>query len=433
MSALTEYLENKKILIVGMGREGRSSLQYIRSHVPSAAVALADRNDPHIDGVDGFYGADYLDHTDGFDLVLKSPGVPFVGVDIPAGTEVTCQTDLFLRFSGCVCVGVTGTKGKTTTSTLIHEILQAAGVPHILAGNIGVPVLDVLDDCAGKIAVLELSCHQLEFMRASPHIAVFTNLYPEHLDHYDGFAGYAAAKMNITLHQTQDDYLIYGDVEGLREYLADKPIRARTIPIGYDADKDDAFLRRLGSCNARLVGKHNAQNTFFAAAAARCLGVPDDAIERGVRGFGGIEHRMEPVGTFRGVKFVNDSIATAPEVVLLELEALGDVDTLLFGGLDRGLDYSAFVRALAAGTARNLIGLPQTGHAICDALESLHTGKTLYKAADMDDAVRAAYRLTASSKTCLFSPAAASYNVYKNFEEKGRHFKELVKKYGVHE
>ncbi len=278
MSALTDYLENKKILILGMGREGRSSLRYITTHVPSATVALADRNDPHIEGFDGFYGEDYLEHMDGFDLVLKSPGIPFVGVPIPDGTEITCQTDLFLRFSGCVCVGVTGTKGKTTTSTLIHEILQAAEVPHILAGNIGVPVLDVIDDCAGKIAVLELSCHQLEFMRVSPHVAVFTNLYPEHLDHYDGFAGYAAAKMNITLHQTENDYLIYGDVEGLREYLAKQTLRAQTVPIGYDADRDDPFLQRLGTCNARLVGKHNAQNTFFAAAAARRLGIPDDAI-----------------------------------------------------------------------------------------------------------------------------------------------------------
>ena len=244
-------------------------------------------------------------------------------------------------------------------------------------------------------------------------------------------------KTTVSSTATSTDLLLqitkeWDDVDGLREYLAGQPIRAQTVPIGYDADRDDPFLQRLGKCNARLVGKHNAQNTFFAAAAARRLGIPDEAIERGVRSFGGIEHRMEPVGTFRGIRFVNDSIATAPEVVLLELEALGDVDTLLFGGLDRGLDYGAFVRALAQSNVRNLIGLPQTGHAICDALEGT-AGKTLCKAADMEDAVRAAYRLTETGKTCLFSPAAASYNVYKNFEEKGRHFKELVRKYGVHE
>ena len=413
-----------------MGREGRSSLRFLQTHVPSARIAIADRNDPHIDGVPGHFGADYLAHLGEYDVVLKSPGIPFVGVDIPSGTEITCQTDLFLRFADCVSVGITGTKGKTTTSTLVHEILDAADVPNAPIGNIGVPVLDVFDDIAGKVAVIELSCHQLEFMRVSPHIAIFTNLYPEHLDHYDGFAGYAAAKLHIAAYQTKDDVFIYGDVEGLREFLADKPLSAKQVPIGYDHGKGDPFLTRLAGCNARLVGKHNAQNTFFAAEAARALGVSEDAIEQGVRSFGGIEHRMEPVGTFKGIAFVNDSIATAPEVVLLELEALGNVDTLLFGGLDRGLDYTQFVDALCESGVRNLIGLPQTGHAICDAVSARGTDQTVYKASDMDDAVRAAYRYTKTGKTCLFSPAAASYNVYKNFEEKGRHFKSLVRQYG---
>ena len=278
--------------------------------------------------------------------------------------------------------------------------------------------------------MLELSCHQLEFMHASPHIAVFTNLYAEHLDHYDGFAGYAAAKLHIASYQTPEDYLLYGDVDGLREFLADKPLAAQQIPVGFDTADSDPFFCRIAHLNSRLPGKHNAQNTVFAAVASRLLGVPDSAIEEGIRRFGGIEHRMEPVGTFRGISFINDSIATAPEVVLLELEAVQNVDTLLFGGLDRGLDYAAFVRALSGGSVRNLIGLPETGHAICDALSRCACGKTLYKAADMEDAVRAAYRLTRPGAVCLFSPAAASYNVYKNFEEKGRHFKQLVRRFG---
>ena len=430
MSALADYLRDSKILILGMGREGRSSLRYIRTHVPDADVTIADRVDPKIDGVPGYFGEEYLAHLGEFDLVIKSPGIPFVGVEVPPQTEITCQTDLFLRFAGCVSIGITGTKGKTTTSTLIHEILDAAAVPNVLVGNIGVPVLDVIDDVAGKVAVIELSCHQLEFMHASPHVAVFTNLYAEHLDHYDGFAGYAAAKLHIAAYQNEQDTLIYGDVDGLREYLADKPLRAHQIPVGFDTADGDPFFCRFAHCNPRLPGKHNAQNAVFAALAARCIGVPDAAIEAGIRRFGGIEHRMEPVGTFRGITFVNDSIATAPEVVLLELEALANVDTLLFGGLDRGLDYAPFVRALMQSSVRNWIGLPQTGHAICDMGEAAGAAQTLYKAADMEDAVRAAYRLTQPGKVCLFSPAAASYNVYKNFEEKGRHFKTLVRQMG---
>lgn len=430
MSALSEYLQHKKILILGMGREGRSSLAYLQRHVPTASVSLADQKDPGIPGYPGFYGAEYLTHMQDFDLVLKSPGIPFVGVPIPPGVEVTCQTDLFLRFADCTVVGVTGTKGKTTTSTLVHEILQAGGVAHVLAGNIGVPVLDVIDACAGQVAVMELSCHQLEFMRVSPHIAIFTNLYAEHLDHYDGFDGYAAAKLHIAQFQTAEDLLICGDVPGLQAYLRDKALPGRVLPIGVDTPDLPPYPMAAAAENPRLPGKHNALNAAFAAAAARELGVPDVAILEGIRRFGGIEHRMEPVGTFRGIRFVNDSIATAPEVVLLELEALQDVDTLLFGGLDRGLDYGPFCAALAAGGVRNLIGLPDTGHAICDTLAAAACGKTLYKAADMEDAVRAAYRLTEKGNTCLFSPAAASYNVYRNFEEKGRHFKSLVRQYG---
>lgn len=426
MSALNDYLSGKKILILGMGREGKSSLQFIRTHAPSATVAIADKNDPHMEGVPGYFGDEYMAHMDEFDLVLKSPGIPFVHVDIPDGVEITCQTDLFLRFAPCVTIGVTGTKGKTTTSTLVHEILQAAEIPHHLVGNIGVPVLEVFDDCENKVAVMELSCHQLEFMRKSPHISVFTNLFPEHLDHYDGFAGYANAKWNIAAHQTEKDFFIHGDVEGLNAFLQDKSIHGQRISIGYEAPDD--FLATLADINPRLPGKHNSQNIYFAAAAARALGVADEAIERGIRNFGGIEHRMEPVGEFHGIRFVNDSIATAPEVVLLEIDALKNVDTLIFGGLDRGLDYSAFETALSKSSVRNLIGLPETGHAICERMNRFGTAQTLYKAADMEDAVRTAYRLTAAGKTCLFSPAAASYNLYKNFEAKGRHFKECVLK-----
>ncbi len=424
--ALIRYLENKKILILGMGREGRSTLKFLKNHMPDAEIAVADRNDPKIDGIKSFFGESYLDAMKEYDLVMKSPGIPFCNVEIPENTEVTCQTELFMRFAPCAKIGITGTKGKTTTSTLIYGVLQSAGIPSCLIGNIGVPVLDVFDGCEGKTAVIELSCHQLEFMKTSPHIAVFTNLYEEHLDHYNGFEGYADAKFNITAHQGKEDFLIYGDVEGLREYLGNKEINAKKIPVSLNEGDRSEFLRRISECNERLVGRHNAQNTFFAATVAQCLGISEDAVEKGVMSFGGIEHRMEPVGVFGGINFVNDSIATAPKVVMYAVEALKNVDTLIFGGMDRGLDYSGFAKDLENSNVRNLIGLPQTGHSICDAMEG--TTKKLYRAKDMEDAVKTAFRVTEKGKTCLFSPAAASYNVYKNFEEKGNHYKELIKK-----
>ncbi len=410
-----------------MGREGRSTLKFLSSHMPDAQIAVADRNDPKIDGVRSFFGEDYLDAMKDYDLVMKSPGIPFCDVTVPENTEITCQTELFMRFAPCRKIGITGTKGKTTTSTLIYNVLQSANIPSCLIGNIGVPVLDVFDDCEGKTAVIELSCHQLEFMKTSPHIAVFTNLYEEHLDHYNGFEGYAGAKFNITAHQSEEDFLIYGDVDGLREYLGDKDIKAKKIPISLVEGDKSEFLRKLSECNERLVGRHNAQNTFFAAAVAKCLGIDEESVMKGIMSFGGIEHRMEPVGVFDGINFVNDSIATAPKVVMYAVEALKNVDTLIFGGMDRGLDYGGFVKDLEKSNVRNLIGLPQTGHSICDAMGE-GTAKKLYKAKDMEDAVKTAFRVTEKGKTCLFSPAAASYNVYKNFEEKGNHYKDLIKK-----
>ncbi|MBQ7054595.1 MAG: hypothetical protein IJN97_05190, partial [Oscillospiraceae bacterium] len=254
--ALIEYLQNKRILILGMGREGRSTLNFLKTHIPDAELAVADRVDPKFDGVKSFFGENYLDAMKDYDLVMKSPGIPFCDVAIPDNTEITCQTELFMRFAPCRKIGITGTKGKTTTSTLIYNVLQAAGVDSCLIGNIGVPVLDVFDDCEGKTAVIELSCHQLEFMKTSPHIAVFTNLYEEHLDHYNGFEGYANAKLNITAHQGEEDFLIYGDVDGLREYLFDKDIKAKKIPIALDESDRSEFLKRLSECNERLVGRH---------------------------------------------------------------------------------------------------------------------------------------------------------------------------------
>ena len=426
---LIDYLKNKKILILGFGREGRSSYAFLRKHLPEKSLAIA--NDKHIENFSGenvelICGENYLDCINDFDIVLKSPGIPFVGVNYSENTEISCQTDLFMRFVKCDTIGVTGTKGKTTTSTLIYEILKAAGIPCCLIGNVGVPVFESIEDIKGKTAVIELSSHQLEFMRVSPHIAVLTNIYEEHLDHYDGFAGYVAAKLNIAKNQNENDYLITNAEQRLEDFTDVNSIKSRIIRISIDADKNDALFKRLCGINDRLIGLHNRQDSFFAAEAARLYGVDDESIVNGIKAFGGIEHRLEPVGTFKGIKFYNDSIATMPHAVMCAIDALKDTDTLIFGGLDRGLDYSGFCVDLEKSGVKNLIGLPETGHNIIRELEKRGSEKTLVRAVSMEEAVEKAYELTSPGKSCLLSPAAASYNKYKSFEEKGRHFKELV-------
>ncbi len=424
---IAEYLQNKTVLLVGFGREGQSSYRYIRRFFPEKEIAVADKNpvsvdDPH---VVVFSGADYLSHIPDFDVVLKSPGISFKDVYNTGNAEITCQVDLFLRFAPCRKVGITGSKGKTTTSTLTHLCLTAAGMDSRLIGNIGVPVFEALEEVTeNSIAVIEMSSHQLEFTHASPEVAVITNLYEEHLEHYrGGFAGYARAKSHIALYQKAGDLLIYNADQGLDAFegVADTP--AAKLGIHFDDPLPFAIE------NEHLAGRHNRQDVLFARAAAKRFGVTDEQVAQAVHGFAGIEHRMEKVGTFRGITFYNDCIATIPHAVLCALEAIGNVDTLIVGGMDRGISYEGFDKALAESPVRNILGTPETGHAIVQAVKALSPEKNAVAVRDLDEAVRLAYQCTAKGKSCLLSPAASSYNIYKNFEEKGRHFKSLVKQY----
>lgn len=426
--AVIEYLKNKKILILGFGREGQSTLKYIRDYLPEKPVTVADKNQINTDdkNVKTVCGENYIDCINGFDIVMKSPGIPFRDVEWDKGVEISCQTDLFVRFAPCRKIGITGSKGKTTTSTLTYEMLKAAGFDARLIGNIGVPVFDTLESLnENTVAVIEMSSHQLEFTKASPDIAILTNIYEEHLDHYkNGFEGYVGAKLNIMKHQNENSLFIYNAEQGIDGYVDISRQKAKCIGV----KPDDALPFEIE--NEHLLGGHNRQDVLFAYTAAKSLGASDPDCEKGVQSFSGIEHRMEKVGTFKGITFYNDCIATIPHAVECAVKALKDVDTLIIGGKDRGLDYTEFADYLKNSNIKNIIGTPETGHKIADMLLSLGAEKNIIKAPDLEFAVKSAYEYTEKCKICLLSPAASSYNVYKNFEQKGRHYKELVKKYG---
>ena len=432
MSGIIDYIKDKKVLILGFGREGKSTYNYIRKHLPEKELTVGDMNKPQIDDgkVNLIYGDDYLKHLGEFDIVFKSPGIAFLEDDMyPETTEITCQTDMFLRFCKPTVVGITGSKGKTTTSTLIYEILRAGGVNTCLIGNIGVPVFEKADESEDLVAVIEMSSHQLEFTTASPHVAVLVNIYQEHLDHYKtGFEGYVNAKLNIARYQKPGDTVIYNpeqDLTGVVDW--DKIIvDGNEKPVTFTDAKNDGFVNELWKSTEHLKGEHNRQDIAYALAAARVFGVSDDAARQAIKGFGGIEHRMEYVGDFGGVKYYNDSIATIPTAVMGAVNALGNVDTLLFGGLDRGIDYKDFIDFLNTSDVNNLVGLPETGHNIIAELKKIGCNKNMFCAEDMADAVSICNECTEKGMSCLFSPAAASYNFYKNFEEKGKHFKKLV-------
>ena len=434
MSRIIEYIKEKKILILGYGREGISTYNYIRKHLPEKKLTIADKNYINLDdkNVDVICGDDYLSYLGDFDIVFKSPGIAFLDdVKYPPTTEITCQTDMFLRFAEPTVVGITGSKGKTTTSTLIYEMLKAGRKNACLIGNIGVPVFEKADESEDLIAVIEMSSHQLEFTTASPKVAVLVNIYEEHLDHYKtGFSGYANAKLNITRYQTEEDYFVYNDEQDVGHgFDVTKSIGGTPIKVGFTKASNDEFVNELWHSTEHLKGEHNRQDIAYALAVARVFGVDDDSVRNAIKGFKGIEHRMEFVGKFNGVSYYNDSIATIPTAVMGAIKALKNVETLIFGGLDRGIDYEEFTEFLIKSDIKNLIGLPETGHDILDDVKLHNTLVNAIYAENMEDAVINAVRETKENGVCLFSPAAASYNFYKNFEEKGRHFKELVVKY----
>ena len=431
MSQIIEYIRNKKVLVLGMGREGKSTLAYIRKHLPEKHLTIADKNgfDSDDENISVISGDDYLKSLGDFDIVFKSPGIAFLDdVIYPETTEITCQTDMFLRFCKPAVVGITGSKGKTTTSTLIYEMLKAGGLNTCLIGNIGVPVFEKADEDESLVAVIEMSSHQLEFTKASPYVAVLVNIYQEHLDHYKtGFRGYVEAKLNIAVHQKESDYLIYNpeqDLEGIVDW--EKVLKGNGRPVTFTDAKNDEFVNELWKSTEHLKGEHNRQDIAYALTVARIFGVSDDAVRNAIRSFGGIEHRMEYVGVVNGINWYNDSIATIPTAVMGAVKALGNVDTLLFGGLDRGIDYTDFIAFLADCNISNLVGLPETGHNIIKALKEKGVKKNFICAENMEDAVKKCAEITEKGKSCLFSPAAASYNYYKNFEEKGRHYKAQI-------
>ena len=419
---IIDFLRDKKILILGFGREGKSSLDFIRRELPQAEVAVADQQDIVVENTTVISGTNYLDACKDYDLILKAPGVIIKDyLDTETKAKITSQTDLFMRVFHRQIIGVTGTKGKSTTSSLIYHVLKSAGRDAQLVGNIGKPCFDILDEITDQTAIVfELSAHQLEYIQASPHIAVLLNIYEEHFDHYTTPDDYYNAKKNIYKYQTPDDLLIYGDI--FQHATIDEINAAQSMKI--DITKTEVFPR--DQIRTKLIGEHNQLNIQVAAAIAYAYKINGEDFKQAIASFQPLPHRLEYVGAFRGIKFYNDSIATAQEAVINAIKALGDVDTIILGGMDRGLDYHPLVDFIRETNIRNVILLPATNERFQQTFDEREYNQNLIHVKDMREAIEQAYAITATGKSCLLSPAAASYGFYKNFEERGEDFKNLV-------
>jgi len=420
---ILEKLQGKKILILGFGREGKSTLAFLEKELPNAEIAIADIN-PIEDVVKytTFTGPEYLGCCKNYDIIIKAPGVAIKNT-LPdtEKAKITSQTDLFLQAYRNQTIGITGTKGKSTTSSLLYHVLQKTGKKSVLVGNIGKPCFDFINEITPEtIIVFEISAHQLEYVKASPHYAVLLNIYEEHFDHYATPEDYYLAKKNIFRLQTTGDLLVYGDIF---QHTAKEELDA--VPsFKIDIEKTEVIPK--AQIKTSLLGEHNLKNIEAVAAISYALRIDGNAFLDAVASFKGLPHRLEYVGTFRNIKFYNDSIATAQEATINAVKAIGDVDTLILGGMDRGLDYHPLVDFLRHSNVRNILLLPNTDQRIEQIFAEDRFVQGLIHVKNMEEAVKMAYDVTNPSQSCLLSPAAASYGFYKNFEERGEDFCRLV-------
>ncbi len=442
---ILEKLENKKIAILGFGMEGKSSYHFLRKHSNMPITIIDKKNvlelNPELEedkNVTCIYGDDYLSHLSGFDYILKSPGV--ITKDIDASLyPFTSQLELLLEINSKQMIGITATKGKSTTCTLVYEALKKNGLDVYLLGNIGKAIFDELENFKEDTwIVVEMSALQLEFVKHSPHIAAILNLYQDHLDHSGTVEHYHANKLNIFKYQEDDDYRIYcKDIEPLSSYmnssykgisysitLLEERTLNTTSLIGTKVylNGKELFDRNT---EISLVGEHNLRNIMVALTISEILGLDISKTVAAITSFKPLEHRIEYVGIYQDIIFYNDSIATIPMATISALKSLQNVDTLIFGGMDRGIDYQELIDYLNGGSVRNLICMPTTGHKIGSMITNEKVN--CYYVETLEEAVSKAKEITLKNHICIMSPAASSYEYFKNFEEKGKAYKNLVK------
>lgn len=392
---ITEILKDKRILLWGYGLEGKSTEKFIRTCCDVRELTVFQGKRDEID-------------EDAYDYIIKSPGI----VAENLSDKFTSMTELFLtEFSGQV-IGITGTKGKSTTSSLMYTVLsKCTDRPTLLVGNIGLPALDYYGEITDDtIIVFEMSCHQLAHTKISPHIALFLNLYEEHLDYYGTMDKYFRAKSNITLHQKPGDYFFVGNNVPPIETAAEKTVISYDDPMRFDMN---------------LKGDHNQFNARFVyTISTRLFGCDPDAVREALHSFTGLKHRMQFAGNIDGVDYYDDSISTIPEAAIAAIRSIPNAGTILLGGMDRNIDYDILIEFIREHGEYNYILMYKSGARIFKDVEDL---PCCHYREDLKGAIALAREITPSGKACILSPAAASYGYFKNFEERGDVFQQLIR------
>ena len=389
MNSAINKFKGKRILVWGYGREGKSTENFFKVHNLAQSVEIYEGSREGID-------------ESKYDFIFKSPGISAWDLS----DKFTSQTELFLEAFGDRVIGITGTKGKSTTSTMLYTVLSKCMKSKVfLLGNIGEPCLNYFDEIKeDSIVVFEMSCHQLAHNKISPHVAVFLNLFEEHLDYYGTMDKYFAAKTNVTVYQSADDYFYVGD--NVPKIQTDARVEVVDKPL---------------DVNMKLLGEHNRFNAAFVKEIAVALfGCDEAAVLNVIRDFTGLPHRLELVLEKDGVRYYDDSISTIPEATIKAVESIDNVKTVLVGGMDRNIDYSILEEYIAKKQEVVFICMYESGRRIFDKVSACTN--VIYKD-DLEQAVAEAKRITPSGYACVLSPAAASYGYFENFEDRGNKFK----------
>ena len=452
------YIKGRKVAIIGLGVSNLPLIDYF--HDKKSIVTVFDSREigeipkEIIDKVTNYamemsLGKSYLNKLRGFDLILRSPSclptVPELEEEANRGAIVTTEVELFMKMCPAEIIGVTGSDGKTTTTTLISEILKKAGYNCYVGGNIGTPLFTKLNEIMpDDKVVLELSSFQLMGMEVSPNISVITNITPNHLNVHKDYEEYIEAKKNIFKYQDRDGIVILNydneitrncsaEVKGKVIFFSSK----EKLDNGYIVDDDvikecDDKLRKhiVGTKELTIRGKHNYENICAAIAATRTLVDISTAIEV-IKTFPGVEHRIEFVKEINGVKWYNDSASSTPSRTISGLNAFDEEIVLIAGGADKNLDYTPIAKPIL-DKVKTLILMGQTSGKIFDSVKAEEENENkeinIYMVNSLSQAVILAKRYSVPGQVVLFSPASTSFDMFKNMYDRGHQFKDIVNK-----
>jgi UDP-N-acetylmuramoylalanine--D-glutamate ligase len=456
MKKLHDILSDRNVLILGFGREGQSTLQVLRNLLPAEKITIADKNPGAVlnsgllrsNEFNTQLGDHYLSDLDRYDLIIKTPGISKNLLKTNTDeNKLSSQTDLFLKLFRSNIIGITGTKGKSTTSSLIASLLSSVCPNTILVGNIGIAPFSLLDKINDSTRIVfEMSSHQLEDVTVSPTMAIFLNLYQEHLDHYDSFIDYQMAKYNIVRFQKQYDSFIFNGDDPIIERLMIKsaPVSKKIafsmkkeLQNGCFLSVEKRVIFRQGdqisqldfSDRKYLPGNHNLANIMAAVCVARLSGVPDEKIISVIKDFRGLKHRLEYIGEFGNIHFYDDSIATIPEATMEAVKTIPRTETIILGGYDRGVDYGLLIDFLKNTAIRNFIFIGEAGRRMFNEFTKIKSNddKNLFPVNEFGEIGKLIKNHSSPGSVCLLSPAASSYGMFSNYIERGDAFRQIVK------